>query len=131
MVVPEICCDGRTKNARRIHGCAGKRPAEQDIQSNCRSNGKSGDSSSTFVHCRSINDEDKKEGQNCLDQNSLHSAQINRQLRSSRDNHITAEQTEADQRGGYSTEQLRDPVTNRSRDCHVTSAKQAKSDRRI
>src|SRR5207237_8626769 len=71
------------------------------------------------------------ESQNSFHQNSLRGGEINGKLRSSSNDDIAPEQTEANQSGGDSTKQLRDPVTERRRPCHMAAADQAEGHGRV
>ena len=111
--MPKICCDRWTKYSGGIHCRAGKRAPEQNIECDGRPNGKTGQTASARVHGGAVDHEDEKEGQNSFHQNSLPSGQINGKLRSSSNDHIAPEQTEANQRSRDSAEQLRHPVPER------------------
>ncbi len=133
MIVPEPRRERRTEHARRIHCRAGEWTAKQNIERNGCADGKSGDSCSprSLINRGSVNNKDKKEGENGFDQNSLHSAQIDGQLRRSGNNNIAAKQAETNQSRDETAKELRSPVTERILQCHVTTAEQPKSDRRI
>src|SRR5260370_22125870 len=113
MIVPEPRRERRTEHARRIHCRAGEWTAKQNIERNGCADGKSGDSCSTrsLINRGSVNNKDKKEGENGFAQNSLHSAQIDAQLRRSGNNHIAAKQAETNQSRDETANDLLPPVT--------------------
>src|ERR1700758_2784562 len=113
MIVPEIRCERRAEHTRGIHRSASERSAEQDVESDCRSNGKPRDLPPTALINRSaMNNKDEKKGQDRLDQNSLPAVQVDGQLWRSSNDYVASKQTEADQRSAKSAKQLRDPVSN-------------------
>src|SRR5437867_1228077 len=112
MVMPKICSEGGPEDARRIHGCAGKWSAEQDVERDCRSNRETGDAPSAFIDRGAVDDKDEKEGEDCFHQNSLGRVQINGELRCAHHDDIASKQAETNQSGAETAEQLRAPVTN-------------------
>src|SRR6266404_4096933 len=88
MIVPKIRRQSGPENARRIHGCASERPAKQNIESDCRSDGKTSDPASPFVHSSAIDNKDEEKCQDPLDQNSLSRIEIDGKLGRSGDDHL-------------------------------------------
>jgi len=131
MIVPKIRCQSGPENARWIHGCASERPAKQNIESDCRSDGKTSDPASPFVYSSAIDNKDEEKRQNRLDQNSLSRIEIDGKLGGSGDDHIAPKQAETDQSSDKTAKQLRDPIANGVCDRHVTATKQPESHRRI
>jgi hypothetical protein len=132
MVMPKICCNGRTEHARGIHGRAGKRPSKKDVERDCRSDNETSDAPrSAFVDCHPMNDKHEKESENRFDQNSLPRSEINSELRSTSNDDIAPEQAEANQGRRDSAETLRDPLAKRVRPLHMTAAPQTEGYRWI
>src|SRR5438874_9674319 len=62
MIVPKICCNGGTEHTRRIHGRAGKRSAEQNVQSDRCSDHQPGDAPGpAFINSCAVNDKHEQE----------------------------------------------------------------------
>src|SRR5207253_7677525 len=130
-VMPKMGRDRWTKHSGRIHRGPGERASEQDVEGDGRSNRKPCQTARTWIHCRAVDHEYEKESQNSFHQNSLRGGEINGKLRSSSNDDIAPEQTEANQSGGDSTKQLRDPVTERRRPCHMAATDQAEGHGRV
>src|SRR5437868_10272029 len=131
MVMPKICCYRWAKHSRGIHRGPGERTSEQDVECDGRSNRKPRQTASAWIHGGAVNHEDEKESQNSFHQNSLRGGEIDGKLRSSSNDDIAPKQTEANQSGGDSTKQLRDPVTERRRPCHMAATDQAEGHGRV
>src|SRR5438270_5898364 len=133
MIVPKPRCQSWSKNAGGIHGRAGERTAEQNIKRDGRSDGKSSNARATaaLVHRRSMNNENQKESEDRLNQNSLHRAQINRELRRSHHNHVPPEKPETNEGREKRAKNLRTPIKHRFGQCRVTAAEQTERDCRI
>src|SRR5467141_3393285 len=132
MVVPKICCNGRTEYARGIHCRAGKRSSKQNVERDCRSDNEAGNATRpAFVNGRAVNHKHEKESENPLDQNSLPRGKIDGKLGSTINNDIAPEQIARNQSSTDSAETLRDPVGECVRPFHMTAANEAKRYRRI
>ena len=129
--MPKIGRDRWTKYSCGIHRGPGERAPEQDVEGDGRPNRKPRQTASAWIHGGAVDHEDKKESQNSFHQNSLRGSEINGELRSASNDDIAPEQTEANQSGGDSTEQLRDPVTERRGPRHMAAADQAEGHGRI
>src|SRR5213596_1307048 len=100
MVVPKICCNGRTEHTRGIHCRARKRSPKQNVQRDCRSDNEPGDATRPpFVNGGAMNHKHEKESENPFDQNSLPRGKINGELRSASDDNSASEQTATNQSG--------------------------------
>src|SRR4029077_17781886 len=97
----------------------------------CRSNGKTSDPTSPFVHSSAIDNKDEEKCQDRLDQNSLDRIEVDGKLGGSGDNEIASKKAETDQSSCKTTEQLRHPIANGVCDRHVTATKQPESHGRI
>ena len=129
--MPKIGRDCWTKYSCGIHGGARKRTSKQDVEGDGRSNGKTRQTAPALIHCRAVDHEYKKESQNSFDQNSLCGREINGELRSASNHDIASEQTEANEGGGDSAKQLRDPIAECRRPRHMAAADQAEGHGRI
>ncbi len=74
-----------------------------------------------------MNDEEGKTS-GLLPREYLCAIQRRHELRRPRNHDIAAKQAQADERGRSSAEQLRDPVADRVRPCHVSAADETKGD---
>jgi len=94
--MPEICRDRRPEHARGIHGCAGKRTSEQDVERDGRSDHQAGHAPRpALIDGSAMKDEYEEERKNGFHQDPLRPRKINRQLGSAGHDHIPSEQTEA------------------------------------
>jgi hypothetical protein len=96
MIVPKICGNRGTEDTRGVHGRAGKRSSEQDVESNCRSYNESSDTSRpSFIDSGAMNHKHQKESQDPFDQDPLSRREINRKLWRAGYDDVASEQAEA------------------------------------
>lgn len=131
MRFPKAGRDRRAEDTRRIHRGTSEGSTKQNIERDRRADRESRHAATALVDSSRMHNENEKERQDRFDQDSLRGREIDRELRRAGYHDIPSEKAETNQGGGYSTQKLRDPVTNGGRPSHMSAADQSESHGRI